>query len=67
MDIVPAEADEIVAAPASEGTARVELCGRCRKPSGNEQEGPPPAGVTFWLCPACHDKLLGGTGRVRRP
>lgn len=64
MGVVPTKAAD--AAVPSKTPLRIKLCGRCREPSEADQDGPPPVGVTFWLCPPCHDKLLGGTGRGRR-
>jgi hypothetical protein len=63
--VVPAAAGDAEDAVVDELPPRVKLCGRCRTPHDcdpAEQESP---GVTFWLCPECHTRLLGGTGRGR--
>lgn len=66
MDVVENQADQAVAAGPREETPRMKQCGRCRAPFEADPEGPPPVGITFWLCPPCHEALLTGKGRGRR-
>ncbi|MGH9041297.1 MAG: hypothetical protein ACRDZ3_13815 [Acidimicrobiia bacterium] len=66
MDAVSAEAVPADAGEPIEVPPRTKLCGRCRAPTECDPEDRLAAGVSFWLCPACHNALLGGTGRGRR-
>lgn len=51
---------------AVEAVSRTKLCGRCRKPFDRDPADPPAAEAPWWLCPPCHEALVGGVGRARR-
>lgn len=41
------------------------LCGRCRKAFDRDPTDPHATDTAWWLCPPCHEALVGGVGRGR--
>jgi hypothetical protein len=42
---------------------KLRQCGRCRQSFPADPTLPATAQSEWWLCPVCHDTLLGPTGR----
>ena len=43
-----------------------QLCNRCRKSFARDGAEVHAVVASWWLCPPCREKLIGGTGRGRQ-
>ena len=43
-----------------------QVCNRCRKSFDRDDAEVHAVVASWWLCPPCREKLIGGTGRGRQ-